>query len=126
FEKSIYQIPKEDFMTVLLFHRDLYVQYFIRRLNIDSVFLYDMNEDKKNIKIHMYHAESDERLLIKPQIDYAKKKKIEVTYHLFDGNYCHGSFILNNIVRQYVIHNIKKVCDNDAVNNDSKKIELIQ
>jgi pimeloyl-ACP methyl ester carboxylesterase len=113
FASRIEDIPIEDLIIVPLFHRDLYVQYFmIKRLTLDSTMLFDMNDDDfKNIKIHMYHVKDDRKLLIRPQLEYATRKKIKLTYHLFEGNYCHGSFALNTKIRKYILDNIQKVYD---------------
>jgi pimeloyl-ACP methyl ester carboxylesterase len=119
FYVDVGKIPKEDLITVPFFHRDLYVQYFIRRLNPDTVFLFDMNGDKKHIKIHMYHIRSDRRLLINPQLEYAKRKNIKVSFHLFDGDYYHGSFVFNNNIKKYVIEDIQKIYAEDEHNNIS-------
>lgn len=104
-------IPAEDLIIVPLFHRDLYVQYFmIKRLTLDSTMLFDMDDEGfKNIKIHMYHIKIDRKILIRPQLEYAAHKKIKLDYHLFDGDYSHGSFATNKKVRDYVLDNIQKV-----------------
>lgn len=113
FITKIEDIPTEDLISVPLFHRDLYVQYFIiKRLTLDSTMIFDLsNEDNKHIKIHMYHIKDDRRLLIHPQLVYATRKNIKLIYHLFEGEYSHGSFALNNKIRKYVMNNIQKVYD---------------
>ncbi|VBB17773.1 hypothetical protein YASMINEVIRUS_236 [Yasminevirus sp. GU-2018] len=113
FYAKLEEIPTEDLISVPLFHRDLYVQYFIiKRLTIDSTMLFDLSsEDKKHIKIHMYHVKDDRRILIRPQLEYATRKKINIVYHLFDGDYSHGSFVLNKKIRNYIIGNIQRVYD---------------
>jgi hypothetical protein len=113
FEKDVFRLPYEDLITVPFFHRDLYVQYFIKKLNPDAVFLFDMNDQKQHIKIHMYHSGTDSLLPISPQLDYAKKKGFKINYHIFEGDYTHGSFVLNSSIRQYVTDDIKKIYDHD-------------
>lgn len=120
FASKIEDIPTEDLIIVPLFHRDLYVQYFmIKRLTLDSTMLFDMDgEDFKNIKIHMYHVKDDRKLLIRPQLEYATRKKINILYHLFEGNYSHGSFATTKKFRNYVLRNIQQVYD------DQKMLEV--
>lgn len=122
FESKIEDIPTEDLITVPLLHRDLYVQYFIfKRVTLDYTMIFDLEEeDMKHIKIHMYHIKNDRRILIRPQLEYALKKNIQITYHLFDGNYSHGSFVLNKTIRNYIINNIRKIYD-----ENNNKIDFI-
>lgn len=109
-ETDLYDIPREDLITVPLFHRDLYVQYFIaRRASIDNGFIYNLDGDASHIKIHMFHIKTDLRLAIQPQLEYATLKKIPVSYHLFNGNYLHGSFVMSSRVREYVINTINNI-----------------
>lgn len=120
-------IPPEDLIIVPLFHRDLYVQYFmIKRLTLDSTMLFDLDEeDFKHIKIHMYHVKHDRKVLISPQLTYAARKKIKLDYHLFEGDYSHGSFATNKKVRTYILNNIQKIYDDQKlldVNNLSNDL----
>jgi pimeloyl-ACP methyl ester carboxylesterase len=111
FYNNAMELPWNDLLTVPLFHRDLYVQYFmLKRLSIDNCCIYDLNdEDNKHIKIHMYHILSDTKIQIKPQLEYAKKKNIPVVYHLFEDDYSHGSFAFNSKFRNYVITNVLEI-----------------
>lgn len=111
FDTHIGEIPSTDLISVPLFHRDLYVQYFmIKRLTLDFACMFELNkEDNKHIKIHMYHIKDDQRILIRPQLEYAKKKKINLTYHLFDGDFAHGAFVLSPDFKKYVINDIQQV-----------------
>lgn len=121
FVSKMEDIPAEDLITVPLFHRDLYVQYFIiKRLTLDATMIFDMSEEScKNIKIHMYHIKNDRKLLIRPQLEYATRKNIKLTYHLFDGDYSHGSFAFNKKIRDYVMKNIQQIYDdNDYLQYD--------
>jgi pimeloyl-ACP methyl ester carboxylesterase len=113
FETHIGDLPSADLISVPLFHRELCVQYFmLKRMNLDFTCIYDMNnDDNKHIKIHMYHIKNDQRLLIKPQLEYAHKKNIPITYHLFDGDYMHGAFVLSSEFKKYVITDIQRVYD---------------
>lgn len=120
FEVSIYDIPKGDIISVPFLHRNLHAQYFIqRRLSIDNSFIYDLNEtENKHIKIHMFHTKYDPRIGIIQQLQYARLKKIPVEYVLFEGNYTHGAFILNNKIREYVIKEIESVYTLTTINNN--------
>lgn len=109
FHIDLRSLPVEDLITVPLFHRDLYVQYFFQTINMANTFLFDMSGEKSHIKIHMYHIKNDRRILIDPQLEYAKRKSIKIAYHLFDGDFCHGAFILNNTVKRYIIDDIQRV-----------------
>jgi pimeloyl-ACP methyl ester carboxylesterase len=110
FDADVRTIPSNELISVPLFNRDLYVQYFMyKRLTLDYVCIFDFNEDNEHIKIHMYHIKNDKRILIKPQLDYAKYKNIPVKYHLFNGTYVHGAFVLNNNIKQYIMNDIKKI-----------------
>lgn len=113
FEAHIGNIPSADLISVPFFHRELYVQYFMfKRLTLDFTCIYDMTtDDNKHIKIHMYHIKNDQRLLIKPQLEYAHKKHIPITYHLFDGDYSHGAFVLSGEFKKYVVKDIQRVYD---------------
>lgn len=114
FVSKIEDIPLEDLITVPLFHRDLYVQYFIiKRLTIDSTMIYNMNDEKSHIKIHMYHVKDDRRILIEEQLEYASRKNIQLEYHIFDGDYLHGSFAMNKKIRNYVMKDIKNIYKNN-------------
>lgn len=123
--RELKEIPQEDLISVPLFHRDLYVQYFlIKRFTMDYTMLYDMSsEDKKKIKIYMYHAENDSRLLIQPQIEYAKRKNIQIKYHLFPGNLPHGAFVLNQNMRNYVLNDIYNIYDQQFFRSDKDLIK---
>jgi hypothetical protein len=111
FEQNIFDNQFDEILTLPFFHRDLYVQYFMyKRLSLDLTYLFDLNsDDKKHIKLHMYHVKDDSRILIKPQLKYACNKKFSLTYHLFDGDYSHGAFVLSNKFKQYVIDDIQKI-----------------
>jgi pimeloyl-ACP methyl ester carboxylesterase len=113
FVMNIEDIPTEDWITVPLFHRDLYVQYFmIKCITLDATMIFDLtNDDNKHIKIHMYHIKNDRRILIRPQLEYAIRKKIKITHHLFDGDFSHGSFAFNKKVRKYIMNNIREIYD---------------
>ena len=117
FEQNALNNIIDEFFTIPFFHRDLYIQYFMyKRISLDLTSLFDLDsDDKKHIKLHMYHVKDDNIILIKPQLKYALKKKFPLTYHIFDGTYSHGAFVLSNEFKQYVINDIQK--------NYSKKIE---
>lgn len=115
-------IPQEDILSVPLFHRNLYVQYYIiKQLSLDTCCIYDLAQsNNQHIKIHMFHAKTDNKILIMPQIEYANKKKIPIKYHIFEGNYLHGSFVLNETFKNYVTAKIKEICDKSNKSNKSK------
>lgn len=117
--ESIYDIPVEDFYTIIFFQRNLYVQYFInKQLSLDKCFIYDLaDNDTKQIKIHMFHGKHDERLLIQPQLDYALKKKIPISYHIFEKNHKHGLFIMNRNFKNYVISKIHETYEKNINGN---------
>jgi pimeloyl-ACP methyl ester carboxylesterase len=109
FNAKLDDIPCEDLITVPLFHRDLYVQYFfVKRITLDYAMIYDM-EGAEHIKIYMYHVKDDRRVLIRPQLEYAKRKNIQIIYTLFEGNYSHGSFATNSKIRSYVLNDINRI-----------------
>lgn len=110
--QDIKDIPQQDILYVPLFHRNLYVQYYItKQIALDTCCIYDLMEPQnQHIKIHMFHAKMDDKILIVPQIDYANKKKIPIKYHIFEGNYSHGSFILNETFKNYVTTKIGETC----------------
>ncbi len=114
FDKKINEIPCRDLITVPLFHRDLYVQYFIiKQLTLDKCCVYDLNDDNNNhIKIHMFHCKDDNKIQILPQIIYAIKKKIPIQYHIFTDSHSHGSFVINSMIRNYVIEKIQQTYNN--------------
>ena len=122
FASKIEDVPTEDLITVPLFHRDLYVQYFIiKRLTLDSTMIFDMDgDDYKNISIHMYHIKDDRKILIRPQLEYAAQKNIKLVYHLFEGEYSHGSFALNKKIRKYVMDSVQTVYNTKMIPNDTK------
>jgi hypothetical protein len=62
----------------------------------------------------MFHVMNDGKIQIMPQIHYAKLKKIPLAYHIFEGDYSHGSFILNSKFRRYVITKIHDLYDQEA------------
>jgi len=110
FDEDVNNIPPGDLISVPLFHRELYVQYFMyKRLTIDFVCIFDRTEENKHINIHVYHIKGDKRILIDPQLKYAVSKNIHIKYHLFEGDYTHGAFVLRADVKQYIIDDIKKV-----------------
>jgi hypothetical protein len=111
FESHFRDLAQEDLVSVPLLHRSLCVQFFMHKcLTVDTAFIYDLADpDNKHIKIHMFHIKSDRILQIKPQLDYAVKKSIPVSYHIFDANYSHGSFIMNHTVKKYVITKIQEI-----------------
>jgi len=118
FEKKLSDIPLAEIPYIPLFHRELYVQYFMyKRLDLDHISIFDLNSpSNKHIKIHMYHTMNDDKILIKPQLEYAKSKKIPVKYHIFNGEYNHGSFFLSNEFKNYVINDIQSVYDKSSKN----------
>jgi hypothetical protein len=110
FESHVKDLPKTDLITVPLFHRNLCVQYFMTKvISPDLCFIYDLTEETKHIKIHMFHVKGDNKIHIKPQLEYAVKKKIPLSYHLFGGDYWHGSFAYNSVIRKYVITKILEI-----------------
>lgn len=113
FEKNLTDIPLAEIPYIPLFHRELYVQYFMyKRLNLDHISIFELNSNNnRHIKIHMYHVMNDDKILIKPQLEYARFKKIPLKYHIFDGNFNHGSFFLSNEFKNYVIDDIQKIYD---------------
>lgn len=129
FEKQLKELSYEDLISVPFFHRDLYVQYFLMKKMTGDSFIYDLNdENNKHIKIHMFHIKSDNKIQIMPQIEYAKKKKIPLKYHIIEGEYPHGAFVLNSYVKNYVLEKIQDVYDNIFDNifdniNDINKIK---
>ena len=73
----------------------------------------------------MYHVKHDRKVLISPQLTYAARKKIKLDYHLFEGDYSHGSFATNKKVRTYILNNIQKIYDDQKlldVNNLSNDL----
>jgi pimeloyl-ACP methyl ester carboxylesterase len=123
---DIHNTSLEDLIAVSLFNRNLYVQYFlIKCMTIDYSMLYDLKSDeKKHIKIHMYHVQNDERLSLDPQLDYAKRKGFQLKHHTFPGNLYHGSFILNKYVREYVLKDIQTIYDEQL--HRSNKLQFIE
>ncbi len=116
-ESDVRDIPQEDILSIPLFHRNLYVQYYIiKQVTLDTCCIYDLvDPNNQHIKIHMFHTKMDNKILIMPQIEYANKKKIPIRYYIFEGNYSHGSFILNNTFKNYVTTKIKEICDKSIV-----------
>lgn len=110
FNKTLNELPADQLLTLPFFDRNMIVQYyFLKHITLD-VLLFDMNsDDKKHIKLFIYHLKNDVRALIDPQLNYFKRKNISVKYHIFNGNYCHGSFAFNKNIRDYVLNDIKVV-----------------
>lgn len=105
-EIPIIELPFHEIFTIPLFHRNIYVQYtLLKLLSIENCFLYD-NNNIEHINIIMFHIRNDDRILIEPQLEYARVKHIPITYHIFNNNLFHGSFILNKNMRDYIIHAI--------------------
>lgn len=112
-QSDIADIPYKDILSIPFFYRNLFVQYyFIKQVSLDTCCIYDLAEPhNQHIKIHMFHAKMDDKILIFPQINYANKKNIPIRYHIFEGNYPHGSFVLNNTFKKYVMTKIKETYD---------------
>lgn len=105
-EKPLITIPFYDFICIPVFYRNLYVQYtLIKLLSIENCFIYD-NNNIKHINIIMFHSKTDDRILIEPQLKYARVNNIPLLYHIFNNDLVHGSFVLNKKMREYVIHMI--------------------
>jgi pimeloyl-ACP methyl ester carboxylesterase len=115
FELSILETELKNIFRYILFYRNIFLQYYLTNcISIDSCFIYDLKENNnKNIKIHMFHFENDELIKIKPQLKYANYKGIPINYHLFKGDYSHGSFIFSRNIINYITDNIKKIYDDD-------------
>lgn len=115
---GIYDQPISYSLMLPLFQRNLYAQFFIKRLICSDSFIYDLKDERSHITVHVFHAESDQRIDVRSQIEYAKLKNIPIKYHLFkDGQMDHGAFILNGRFRNDTIDEIEKICrskDGDA------------
>lgn len=114
FSKNINELPTDQILTIPFFDRNMHVQYyFMKHLTMDLL-LFDLDsEDKKHIRIFMYHVKNDKRVSIDHQLNYLERKKFPIKYHIFNGDYCHGSFALNNNIRSYILNDIKNNCNND-------------
>ena len=107
-EKPLITLPFHQISTIPIFYRNMYVQYSLTRLlSIEHCFLYN-SDTTKNIKIIVFHSKSDDRILIEPQLKYARTKNIPISYHIFTKNLIHGSFILNKNMREYILQEIFK------------------
>ena len=88
---------------------DLYTQYYIvKQLSLDKCYIYDLSDPtNQHIKIHMFHTKTNPRNLIIPQIEYAKKKKIPIKYHIYDD--IGESDIMNQRFKKYVELKIREI-----------------
>lgn len=108
---GIYDQPISYSLMLPLFQRNLYAQFFIKRLICSDSFIYDLQDERSNITIHVFHAEYDQRIDIHSQIEYAELKNIPIKYHLFkDEQMDHGAFILNGRFRNDTIDEIARIC----------------
>jgi len=114
--RGVLDQPISYIMTMPLFQRNIYVQFFIKRLICYDSFVYDLNNTRSHIQIHLFHAKHDKRINIMAQIEYAKLKRIPLKYYIFtDEHMDHGSFILNEKFRTNTlkeIDNVYKLSDN--------------
>lgn len=117
FESDIYDMPFIDLLLYPLLNRDLFLQYYlIKCVSIDICFIYDLNDNNnKHINIYMFHVKNDNKIRSDPQIRYAVLKNIPIKYHLFEGNYQHGSFVTNNAIKHYIIDFVMKIYENDKI-----------
>lgn len=119
FEKDVDDLTFDEMLSVPFLHRNLYVKYFMTKcMNMETCFLYEINQ---NIKIHMFHVESDDRILLKPQLEYLNKKNLPITYHIFKGNFFHGAFIFDNYVKNFIIKKISELYRTERTINELEK-----
>ena len=111
FNSDLSKLDFFEMLSVPLFHRYLYTQFFIHRyIHPDKCCIYDLNEDNnKHIKIHMFHVNNDTTVYIKPQIDYAFNKKIPVSYYITQSDNKHGSFVTDRQYQNKTIRIIHKI-----------------
>jgi hypothetical protein len=90
---------------------DLHTQYYImKQLSLDKCYIYDLSDPtNQHIKIHMFHTKTNPRDLIIPQIEYAKKKRIPIKYHIYEGD----SEIMNQRFKKYVESKIREINENE-------------
>lgn len=104
---DLFNIPICDVLSILLLHRNIYTQFFIRKImRLGEIFIYS----NPNIPIHMFHSKYDTKFDIDSQIEYSRLKDIPITCHIYKGK-DHGSFIMDKGFREYVFEQINLVLD---------------
>jgi pimeloyl-ACP methyl ester carboxylesterase len=91
------EIPLNDLMTVPLFYRDLYTQYyFLRSMFLLENLLYGLTDFEKDPsrELCLIYSGADRKIDHKAQLAYVKMKNIPCSYKIFK-NRSHGSFIFD-------------------------------
>jgi hypothetical protein len=99
-----------DLLSIPLFYKDLYVQYyFMRSMTIENI-LYGKSEFelRDSREIYFVYSENDNKIDYKSQIKYIKSKNIDSSYCIFE-NRCHGSFNTDRTMQKYVIDIFDKI-----------------
>ena len=103
-DKSIYEMNNVNIISLLYFYRDIYVQYFLRRImTIDKCFIYK----NSNVNIKLYFSDDEKLIKNNDQINYAERKGIKICYDKFNNKSEHGAFIFNSYMREKILEDIK-------------------
>ena len=97
-----------DILSILLFNRNLDVQYYLLRcLNqSDSILLNDSNFEKNN-KIYFVMAENDDKISVKECEQYILSKQYNCYFKIFNDRE-HADFVFDNNIQQYVVNLLNK------------------
>lgn len=104
------EIPINDLITVPLFYRDLYTQYyFMRSFFVLENMLFGISslEHDSNRQIHFVYSGSDRKIDHESQLKYIKLKNINCSYSIFEGR-THGAFNTDTKMQLHVSKTLDK------------------
>ena len=107
FDRDIWdyaEIPINDLITVPLFYRDLYTQYYFMRSFVvleNMLFGLTSLENDSNRKIHFVYSGSDRKIDHESQLKYINMKNIQCSYSIFEGR-THGAFNFDTKMQSHV------------------------
>jgi hypothetical protein len=100
---------RNDIISEIFVNKNInIIKFTFKNVMIDKHFIYDLENDRKHILLHIIHFAEDDRIPIEYLVEYAKMKSIPVNFHILLGDYSHSHFAVKEEAMINFLQQIEK------------------